>query len=64
MRAAAPGARLGAYPARASEASDRDFSERLAAIALERDLAVVGSCCGSTPRTTAALREALSPPSP
>ena len=62
LRSSAPDARLGAYPARAADASDRDFADRLAALASERKLAVVGSCCGSTPRTTAALRDALAAP--
>lgn len=59
MRAASPKAVLGAYPARGADASDRDFAERLVGLARECELGFVGSCCGSTPRTTAALRDAL-----
>jgi S-methylmethionine-dependent homocysteine/selenocysteine methylase len=59
LRAASSSARLGAYPAPTAGTGDREFAEGVATMAADRSLAIVGACCGSTPRTIAALRDAM-----
>jgi methionine synthase I (cobalamin-dependent) len=52
-RARFPGAPLGAYPS--PEGDDLGFAQALVELAVRIDLAWIGSCCGGTPATTAAL---------
>lgn len=59
-RAIAHDAPLGAYPSPDAGEDDAGFAQRLVARARAHRLTWVGSCCGSTPTTTAAIATALS----
>lgn len=54
-RADFPDAPLGAYPSPALAGDDDGFARALVEIAVRIGLASIGSCCGGTPATTAAL---------
>jgi len=56
LRAEAPSARLGAYPARGADVPDSIFARDLQALAGRAALTILGACCGSTAATIAALR--------
>lgn len=56
-REAHPDAPLGAYPSPSDD--DETFARALVDCARTLDLAWIGSCCGSTPRTTTSLATAL-----